>query len=180
MEGAEFTLSNESEGAVYVNGRKIAEGEIIDTFKTNAEGKIETSETLLPYGTYKLEETCPPPGYTREGENLTRIFQIRENKKICRFDGEGSAAKNRVSRFDLTLVKFKDTLSSEEPGEELLPLEGCKFEVRLKSTGELYTVLTTDKEGVATTRDPEQFPDGRLPYGTYVVTETEHPASVMP
>ena len=33
---------------------------------------------------------------------------------------------------------------------------------------------------MATTRDPEQFPDGRLPYGTYVVTETEHPASVMP
>ena len=180
LEGAEFTLSNESEGAVYVNGRKIAAGEIIDTFKTNAEGKIETLETLLPYGTYKLEETCPPPGYTREGENLTRIFQIRENRKICRFDREGSAAKNRVSRFDLTLVKFKDTLSSEEPGEELLPLEGCKFEVRLKSTGELYTVLTTDKDGVATTRDPEQFPDGRLPYGTYVVTETEHPASVMP
>lgn len=105
---------------------------------------------------------------------------MRKNGKVYRFDEENSAAKNRVSRFDITLVKFKDTLSSEEPGDHVLPLEGCKFEIRLKSTGELYAELVTDKDGVATTKDPEHFPNGRLPYGTYVVTETEHPASVMP
>ena len=180
LEGAEFTLTNESEHSVLVNGRKIAPGEVIDTFRTDAEGKIETAKDLLPYGSYKLEETCPPTGYTRDGENLSRIFKVRKNGKVYRFDEENSAAKNRVSRFDITLVKFKDTLSSEEPGDHVLPLEGCRFEIRLKSTGELYAELVTDKDGVATTKDPEHFPNGRLPYGTYVVTETEHPASVMP
>ena len=73
-EGAEFTLTNESEHSVLVNGRKIAPGEVIDTFRTDAEGKIETAKDLLPYGSYKLEETCPPTGYTRDGENLSRIL----------------------------------------------------------------------------------------------------------
>ncbi|MFQ9393333.1 MAG: SpaA isopeptide-forming pilin-related protein [Lachnospiraceae bacterium] len=73
LEGAEFTLTNESEHSVLVNGRKIAPGEVIDTFRTDAEGKIETAKDLLPYGSYKLEETCPPTGYTRDGENLQNL-----------------------------------------------------------------------------------------------------------
>lgn len=82
-----------------VNGRKIAPGEVIDTFRTDAEGKIETAKDLLPYGSYKLEETCPPTGYTRDGENLSRIFKVRKMEKVYRFDEENSAVKKQSQPF---------------------------------------------------------------------------------
>ena len=44
------------------------------------------------------------------------------------------------------------------------PLAGVVFEIRLKSSGELYDTLTTDADGFAQS--------AMLPYGTYIVTET--------
>lgn len=45
------------------------------------------------------------------------------------------------------------------------PLAGVEFEIRLKSSGELYDTLTTDEDGYAKSVS--------LPYGVYVVTESK-------
>ena len=180
LEGAEFTLTNLSKHSVIVDGKEYAANSVIKVFSTDKNGNISVPENYLPYGTYKIEETKPPVGYTPEGENLSRIFTIRKDKEIHDFTTEETATKNRVIRFDISIIKFKDTSSSEEPGDRVEPLEGIEFEIRLKSTDELITTLVTDKDGYATTIDKENYPDGRLPYGTYTVTETKHPDGVMP
>ncbi len=78
------------------------------------------------------------------------------------------------------MIKFRDTLSDQEPGDDVIPVEGCEFEVRLKSTGELFCTLVTDEYGYATTADRENYPYGRLPFGTYTLTETKWPEDLNP
>lgn len=190
LEGAKFELVNNSAKSVLVdvdgNGtldadEEFANGAVITTLVTDENGIIETPSNFLPYGTYTITEKEPPVGYTPYGERLSRTFSIREDGVVLDFTGEEDAAANRVIRFDVTIIKFKDTPSTvEDAGDDLIPLEGCEFEIRLKSTNELVTTIVTNEDGVATTVDPENYPNGRLPYGTYVVTETKHPADVMP
>lgn len=190
LEGAKFELVNNSAKSVLVdvdgNGtldadEEFANGAVITTLVTDENGIIETPSNFLPYGTYTITEKEPPVGYTPYGERLSRTFSIREDGVVLDFTSEEDAAANRVIRFDVTIIKFKDTPSTVEgAGDDLIPLEGCEFEIRLKSTNELVTTIVTNEDGVATTVDPENYPNGRLPYGTYVVTETKHPADVMP
>ena len=190
LEGAKFELVNNSAKSVLVdvdgNGtldadEEFANGAVITTLVTDENGIIETPSNFLPYGTYTITEKEPPVGYTPYGERLSRTFSIREDGVVLDFTGEEDAAANRVIRFDVTIIKFKDTPSTvEDAGDDLIPLEGCEFEIRLKRTNELVTTIVTNEDGVATTVDPDNYPYGRLPYGTYVVTETKHPADVMP
>ena len=186
LEGAEFTLTNESAHYVMVDTdgdgtlERYEPNAVIATFTTDEEGHIATAADYLPYGSYVLTETQPPEGYTANGENLTRHFTIRTDGEYHSWDDEETAAKNRVIRFDIQIIKFRDTLSSEDATDDVEPIEGVVFDIYLKSTMEYVMSITTDEEGVATTKDPENYPYGRLPYGEYLIREVEHPADVSP
>ncbi|MCD8336107.1 MAG: hypothetical protein LUD18_02330 [Lachnospiraceae bacterium] len=180
LAGTTFVLTNMSENAVVVDGVTYQPGETIATFVTDESGCIETASDYLPYGTYNIKETEPPTGYTSEGVYLNTTFTIREDGKMVDLTTKDTATQNRVIRFDIQIIKFRDTLSSEDATDDVEPIEGVVFGIYLESTGELVMTITTNEEGVATTADPENYPYGRLPYGTYVIKELEYPDDVTP
>lgn len=60
---ASFAIISENDNNVIVNGQSYKKGEAVATLTTNEGGNGQTSNTLLPYGTYTLKETSAPAGY---------------------------------------------------------------------------------------------------------------------
>lgn len=148
------------QGAKYVV--KDSSGKVVDTLHALGSEKVTSKE--LPLGTYTVTETDPPTGYLLNPASRTvKLEYAGQNVEVTNI---GTVIKDEVIRGRLHLVKFGSSeLGSTELDPDLKPaLEGVVFEVRLKSSGELYDTLTTDENGRATS--------AWLPYGTYVVTET--------
>lgn len=179
LAGAEFSICNANDYNVIRAddpGRTYRTGEEVCRIRTDKTGMAQTpEEAFLQAGTYTVKEVKAPEGYLLE--DYSRTFTITDNGQTV--DLSGTPARDRVIRFDLTIQKFRDTSDREEPGENLIPLEGIVFGIYLESSGEKVLSITTDELGTATTKDPA-YPSGKLPYGRYVVKEEVYPADVIP
>lgn len=142
LEGAEFTITNQSKQPVIVDGVSYPVGAVIMTLVTDQEGVALTKNNILPYGEYQISETKAPVGYLPEGENLTQKFSIRENGKIVELNTEDTAAQNQVKRGDLQLVKAEDGT--------LHRMAHVKFTITSKTTGESHPFVT-DENGYYST-----------------------------
>lgn len=142
LEGAEFTITNQSKQPVIVDGVSYPVGAVIMTLVTDQEGVALTKNNILPYGEYQISETKAPVGYLPEGENLTQKFSIRENGKIVELNTEDTAAQNQVKRGDLQLVKAEDGT--------LHRMVHVKFTITSKTTGESHPFVT-DENGYYST-----------------------------
>lgn len=142
LEGAEFTITNQSKQPVIVEGVSYPVGAVIMTLVTDQEGVALTKNNILPYGEYEISETKAPVGYLPEGENLTQKFSIRENGKIVELNTEDTAAQNQVKRGDLQLVKAEDGT--------LHRMAHVKFTITSKTTGESHPFVT-DENGYYST-----------------------------
>lgn len=142
LEGAEFTITNQSKQPVIVDGVSYPVGAVIMTLVTDQEGVVLTKNNILPYGEYEISETKAPVGYLPEGENLTQKFSIRENGKIVELNTEDTAAQNQVKRGDLQLVKAEDGT--------LHRMAHVKFTITSKTTGESHPFVT-DENGYYST-----------------------------
>lgn len=190
LKGMEVSLTNMSENPVYVDTdgdgvkEEFAVGAEIARFTSNEEGLIEAPANYLPYGTYKIRETVPPEGYTPDLSN-EKTFEIRENGKVVDLTSETEGFSNRVIRFDIELIKFKDDLEGVGSIGKDVPLPDVTFEIYhgdVRGNTEGLTPvcsIVTDKDGVATTASKD-YPYGRLPYGTYTLHEAKHPEEVLP
>lgn len=189
LSGAEFTLYNRSKHAVQVDANDDGEYEtyapdaVIKVLVTDEKGSIKTPTYWLPYGHYELTETKAPEGYKQEdGVLLTRTFDITKEGQY--HDFTQTPTENFVYRGDIQIIKFKSNTSQDVDDstfDDVIPLDGVKFHIELVDNDKLdenhKTVsldIITDKDGVATTADGK-YPRGRLPYGEYLVTETENP-----
>lgn len=63
LAGAEFAVISLNERFVVVGGQEYGPGSIVTTLVTDEDGFAQTSATLLPLGTYRLQETKAPEGY---------------------------------------------------------------------------------------------------------------------
>lgn len=142
LEGAEFTITNQSKQPVIVDGVSYPVGAVIMTLVTDQEGVALTKNNILPYGEYQISETKAPVGYLPEGENLTQKFSIRENGKIVELNTEDTAAQNQVKRGDLQVVKAEDGT--------LHRMAHVKFTITSKTTGESHPFVT-DENGYYST-----------------------------
>lgn len=134
-------LSNAEYGIFTLSNEQVA------TITTNENG-YAISGYLPSLGEFLLKETKASKGYELD-RNVYR-FIIDENNLLATVD-----VYEKVIKRDITLFKV---FASSETG--ILKAEpNIKFNVYLKSTNNLYTSVTTDKDGYANLE---------LPYGVWV------------
>lgn len=129
---------------------------------------LDTNAPLLPYGTYKIQETKPAPGYTLEGDlkdgggNIIGsmkepyIAVVRKGDTGIHLDG-GNEYTGQNKPHD-TSIKIRKV---DENGR---PLAGVKFTLK-NSKGELVSTKTSGADGYVTW--DKLYPD------IYTVTEIE-------
>ena len=142
IEGVEFELYN-------------AKDEILGTYKTDENGKIEISNLFS--GKYKLKETKTPENYILDENNEFTIDvkynqtteKTIENKKI---KGKVKIIKTSSENSEITGIKKGEALKD------------IKFEIYDKNK-KLVDTIQTDEEGVAISKDLEK--------GKYKIKEVE-------
>ncbi|MDD6615601.1 MAG: SpaA isopeptide-forming pilin-related protein, partial [Lachnospiraceae bacterium] len=204
LAGAEFTLTNGSGASVYVDAdqdgvREVyAPGQVIAVLAADEDGEVETAADFLPCGTYHVKEIKAPTGYTRKGEHLEWDFSIGgkedDNRKICDRTTADTAVKNVPVHFNIDLFKFKDSLTSEDATDRMVPLEGIQFTIKnvneqevivrgkTYQPGEVVMTVTTDEHGFASTNEKNagNCESGALPYGKYEISEVNCPEGLTP
>lgn len=157
FEGAEFTLYNRSDDAVWYDGNgdgELQDGEMVDpdgvvavlSTEYNASLDAWTASTgvrALPYGTYEVVETATNESYLlTDGE--PRTFEVRGDGIVVTSDVDGGALlwSDQVVRHDMHLQK-KEVVHGEKLG--LVP-----FLITNVTTGEAH-VAVTDRNGMLST-----------------------------
>lgn len=135
-------------------------GKVVDTL--HALGNRSVTSKELPLGTYTVHEITAPMGYQLIGSPVT--VTLSYGGQDAAVVSETAAVKNEVIKGRIELLKFGESDTGIMP-----PLANVKFEVRLKSSNELYDTITTDENGSGTSK--------LLPYGLYVVTELRSDAN---
>ena len=123
---------------------------LISSMTTNESGVAVSGD--LPKGNYTVKERALPTGYTGDLATMDCTVKSSEITEL--------AAQNQPIQFKVKIIKT-DSLTKE-------PLSGAEFTITSKATGVVAAVLTTDRNGEATS--------GLLRYGEYTVTETKTPA----
>jgi len=147
LAGIEFTITNESENAVMVEGELIEVDAVAATIETvwNDDLKAyvaETSADMLPYGTYTIQETATNGSYLLT-DGKARTFQIREEGVIVEADAQGAELvfSDQVVRNDMELSKKADDSNASIQ---------AAFLVTNTETGEAH-VMVCDRNGDAST-----------------------------
>lgn len=177
LAGAQFTIYNENNVPVTVNGAAHKKGEAVATIVTDKNGHAESAKDLLPLGSYSIRETKAPTGYTLN-ETWKETFTITdaENGKIV---SVGSMTDDVVTGSLTVRKEDKETglLAPQGDGS----FAGAVFNVVNASdapilfgsmeyaVGSIVTTITANSDGVAAVSG--------LPYGRYTVTEVSIPAA---
>lgn len=175
LEGIAFSIINDNENAVKVDGNTYAKGETVKVITTDAKGFATTGADTLPYGDYIIRETKTNGSYLNTSAEMR--VQVREDGKVYSF-----SAEDDVERGGVRLVKT-DSETGSDP-QNGLSFDGTQFELKSLNDnpiivdGKTYAknqVIDTlvIKDGQAVT-DPHM-----LPYGTYSVQEVKAPEGYL-
>ena len=189
VEGATFAITNESEHAVYVEGKLYEPGEVVKEITTDADGIAQTSVDCLPYGSYHIEETVPPVGYLNQG-TVARDFQVRDEGVVVDLTESAPIVNDvvrggvMVEKDDIELGKSEAIGAKDHSSTVGANLNGIEFTIvnesehRVIVNGESYdpgqavmtiTTAWNDSEQAYTAQTAEDT----LPYGTYTIRETK-------
>ena len=168
LSGITFSIINDNENSVIVNGTEYAPGAVVTTITTNDSGYAATASDALPYGDYIIRETSTNDSYLNTADDI---------KVTISADGTvySTTASDDVVRGGVEVYKhdLESDLGTPLGGASL---DGTRFEVRLVSgnpvvvngvtyyAGDVVTTLTI-KDGHASTAADA------LPYGTYSLQE---------
>jgi hypothetical protein len=111
LQGAEFTIYNQSAETVMVGGREIGKGEAALVITTNTDGIATSDAHALPYGSYLVKETKPSKGYLLNTE-WSRAFRIREDGVIV--DLTEDKVREAVIRGGVQIIKRDKELKKSE------------------------------------------------------------------
>ena len=190
LDGASFSVVNETGRYVLVGGKYYADGEVCATIKTAPEDGSHVAATgadTLPAGNYRIVESGAPEGYDASDASVTFTVKADEMRDLT-----GDPVTDEVFRGGVQVTKSDKELQASEalagsghkeaPGEHP-GLDGIEFTVTNRSAhkvlvdgewrepGEAVATLTTawnDEAGAYTA----QTAADALPYGTYDVRET--------
>lgn len=191
---ADVLVDVNGDGVLDKDSERFAPNAKITDFTTDENGYYETASDFLPYGTYQINETVPPVGYTQDG-TITKTFEVRNEDEISVLTYE---IFNRVDYGKFSIHKVGAASSSDwadpEKDVEFVAVLSSKigegkpyatFEDAYNAiaaagkTGDIkdadgniiltvheYAVVKTDAAGNATSND--------LAYGTYTIKQTSH------
>ena len=191
---ADVLVDVNGDGILDKDSERFAPNAKITDFTTDENGYYETASDFLPYGTYQINETVPPVGYTQDG-TITKTFEVRNEDEISDLTYE---IFNRVDYGKFSIHKVGTASSSDwadpEKDVEFVAVLSSKigegkpyatFEDAYNAiaaagkTGDIkdadgniiltvheYAVVKTDDAGNATSND--------LAYGTYTIKQTSH------
>lgn len=190
LDGASFSVVNETGRYVLVGGKYYADGEVCATIKTAPEDGSHVAATgadTLPAGNYRIVESGAPEGYDASDASVAFAVKADEVRDLT-----GDPVTDEVFRGGVQVTKSDKELQASEalagsghreaPGEHP-GLDGIEFTVTNRSAhkvlvdgewrepGEAVATLTTawnDEAGAYTA----QTAADALPYGTYDVRET--------
>ena len=190
LDGASFSVVNETGRYVLVGGKYYADGEVCATIKTAPEDGSHVAATgadALPAGNYRIVESGAPEGYGASDASVAFAVKAGEVRDLT-----GDPVTDEVFRGGVQVTKSDKELQASEalagsghkeaPGEHP-GLDGIEFTVTNRSAhkvlvdgewrepGEAVATLTTawnDEAGAYTA----QTAGDALPYGTYDVRET--------
>lgn len=175
LAGAEFEISNASDGPVVVGGQTYAPGETVMTIVTDENGRASTGEHDLPYGLYSVFEATAPAGYVAsEGAQIVCVAQEGERVALS------SPIRERVQRGGFGLRKLDGDTGQAEP-QGSAHLAGTVYRIVNANDrpvvvggveyppGETVMAVETDETGWAQTGGHD------LPFGTYAAVEVEAP-----
>ena len=174
LAGAEISVYNRSEKAVYVDGRRVEPGDVALTLVTGLDGTAQSAEEALPYGTYEARETKAPRGYLLNAD-WSVAFSI-QGGDVLDLDN----LQDDVRRGGVSLGKLDADLNDAYAQGDAT-LASAQFEVVTKSdgpvlvggtwygTGDVVATLTTGEDGTTGTSAD------LLPYGTYEIRESKAP-----
>lgn len=130
---------------------------VLETIKTNENGEAYTKEYVIrDYQELRLRETKTDELYELNNEIIEVPLEANKVKDVI--------VENQKIRGNIQIIKTTEDKSEITGLEKGAPLEGVIFEI-YSSNGNLVDTVTTNKEGIATTKDLEK--------GTYKVKETK-------
>ncbi len=115
-------------------------------------------------GAMTVREITPPLGYLLNPE--TKSFSIGDTTETTY-----ARIEDEIIKGDISFKKINQ--------KTRLPMDGIKFDIISKTTGDVVMTLTTDENGEATTVSEER-PNGSLPYDDYILREAEVPIGYLP
>ena len=131
------------------------DGNVLEIITTDANGEALTNAyTLRDYGTIRLHEIETDEKYELNEEIKEVVLEENQIKDIV--------FENEKIKGNIQIVKTSETKSEIAGIEEGAPLVGVKFEI-YDEAGNLVDTITTNNEGIATSKDLEK--------GTYKVKE---------
>lgn len=121
------------------------------------------SISMLPVGTYYLEEIQAPAGYKKSDVRVK--FVLDENGKITTESGSATEVIFINDPIEATFSKVDIANSKELPGAQLQILDENEKEIKDSKGEVLYKWISTDKPHVIS----------KIPAGKYVLVETQEP-----
>ncbi|WP_413508876.1 collagen binding domain-containing protein [Carnobacterium maltaromaticum] len=134
---------------------KDGEGNLVQTILTNEDGKGTALDLL--YGSYTLEETKAPIGYTLD--ETPYLFEINDSEKVINL-GEVTNQKIMLPAPTGSIEFLK------VDSETKAPLANAEFVIK-DGEGNIVQTILTDEDGKGTALD--------LLYGSYTLEETKAP-----
>lgn len=144
LKDAAFDIISLNDNKVLVEGKLYTKNEVVKTIHTDIEGIASTSNDLLPYGKYKIEESKSPDGYLVDGAKPIE-FEIVENGQIVNLTDKTHSIYNQVKRGDIEGVKIGAGTHKR--------LADVPFKITSKTTGESHVVVTDDNGQFSTSSD---------------------------
>ncbi|EON3044774.1 LPXTG cell wall anchor domain-containing protein [Enterococcus hirae] len=166
------------EGAVYglfeTNGQKVKEV----TLKKSGDKVTGSFENMQIMHDYYVQEIKAPEGYNLDPTKYpVNIAYAGQDKEVA---VQSMTLKDQVIKGGVEIVKIGDKPLVKKVMDKMTgksdnvkpKLEGAEFTIASKTTGKPVKVITTDKDGKASTGKT-------LPYDSYIMTETKTPEGYL-
>ena len=171
LEGIAFSIINDNENAVKVDGNTYAKGETVKVITTDAKGFATTGADTLPYGDYIIRETATNDGYLNTSNEMR--VTVSEDGKMYSFN-----AKDDIVRGGVEITKHDIETGTGDPlgGASL---DGTQFQVKSLNDKPVIVGGVTYTKGqviqpLLTIEDGHVPSDAQwLPFGLYSIQEVK-------